>query len=204
MPPRSPRHPGTPRGSPQTRMPSATSTMNWRERGSKPSRLNSGSRHSNRGVRIRQLHPSPPRCRQPPSPRKRGRLVRSTMLRCHRQRNQGDRARSGRAPGPAVPGEVLPESSLPSQRIPTQQDEGRGADQCQDEDPETSNHNLREQDEEGNFIHSSDNDQRRTHQVDEDLQQIRTTRKAIPNGRRDFGTSDLRRSRRGVSFLLPH
>ena len=92
------------------------------------------------------------------------------MLRCHRQRNQGDRARSGRAPGPAVPGEVLPESSLPSQRIPTQQDEGRGADQCQDEDPETSNHNLREQDEEGNFMHLSDDDQGRGKQVDEDLQ----------------------------------
>ena len=50
------------------------------------------------------------------------------------------------------------EPSPPRQRIPTQQDEGRGGDPYQDEEPVTSYHNLREQDEEENF----EDNQRRT------------------------------------------
>ena len=44
-----------------------------------------------------------------------------------------------------------PESSQPCRRIPAQEEEGR-QDRYQDEEPKMSYHNLREQDEKGNFI----------------------------------------------------
>ena len=61
-----------------------------------------------------------------------------------------------------------------------------------------------EQDEEGNFIHSSDEEDDQGAQVEEDPNPIRNNSKAIADGRRDVGQKPPRLSRRDASNLLPH
>ena len=64
-------------------------------------------------------------------------------------------------------GAALPDAITAKKRIPTKP---LVRDLFKDEEPEESYHNLREQDEEGNFIHSSDEDKDQGAQVEEDPQ----------------------------------
>ena len=86
-----------------------------------------------------------------------------------------DQGQEQRSPAPSAPKKRIPAKPLVRDLFE------------EEEEPFESYHNLSEQDEEGNVIHSSDEDRDLDAQVGEDPNPVRNNSQVIADGRRDVG-----------------